>query len=252
MHSGALPKEGSSSGSDLLIFIEGDGAPWSGSGYRPPSDPTPRNSIVLKLAVEEVLLRSEGSQKQPSRPAMVAYLSRPCQFERNNTLCSPELWTSGRYGSLVLGLMDTAIDQIISSSLLSLRGGGAQRSRVSVYLIGHSGGGTVAALLAGIREEVKCLITLAAPLDLAVWTSRKNLSPLTGSSDPAIAPEKLAKIQAHHFVGERDQLIDLPTLGVFADRQPGRTVDLLPGISHTVGWEQNWRAIRDKTCLNAD
>lgn len=252
VHSGGLPKEGSSSGPDLriLIFIEGDGAPWSGSGYRPPSDPTPRNSLVLKLAVQEVHLRSESSQKQRSRPVVVAYLSRPCQFEPNHALCSPKLWTSDRYGSRVLGLMEAAIDEIISSSLVSLRGDKAQLSQVSVYLIGHSGGGTVAALLAGTREGVRCLITLAAPLDLAAWTSRQNLSPLAGSIDPALDPKKLAKTQSHHFLGQDDTLVDLSALGVFAGRQLGRTVDLLVGVSHTDGWEQNWKVIRGKTCLN--
>lgn|GEM_PF-1746927 len=254
VHPGGLPKEGSSSGSNLriLIFIEGDGAPWSGSGYRPPSDPTPRNSIVLKLAVQEVHLRSEGSQKQRSRPVVVAYLSRPCQFEPNHALCSPKLWTSDRYGSRVLGLMEAAIDQIISSSLVSLRGDKAQFSQVSVYLIGHSGGGTMAALLAGSRREVNCLVTLAAPLDLAAWTSRQNLSPLDGSIDPALDPKKLAKTQSHHFLGQDDTLVDLPALGVFAGRQPGGTVDLLAGVSHTAGWERNWKAIRTKTCLTAE
>jgi len=252
VHSGGLPKEGSSSGPDLriLIFIEGDGAPWSGSGYRPPSDPTPRNSLVLKLAVQEVHLRSESSQKQRSRPVVVAYLSRPCQFEPNHALCSPKLWTSDRYGSRVLGLMEAAIDEIISSSLVSLRGDKAQLSQVSVYLIGHSGGGTVAALLAGTREGVRCLITLAAPLDLAAWTSRQNLSPLAGSIDPALDPKKLAKTQSHHFLGQDDTLVGLSALGVFAGRQLGRTVDLLVGVSHTDGWEQNWKVIRGKTCLN--
>jgi len=252
VHSGGLPKEGSSSGPDLriLIFIEGDGAPWSGSGYRPPSDPTPRNSLVLKLAVQEVHLRSESSQKQRSRPVVVAYLSRPCQFEPNHALCSPKLWTSDRYGSRVLGLMEAAIDEIISSSLVSLRGDKAQLSQVSVYLIGHSGGGTVAALLAGTREGVRCLITLAAPLDLAAWTSRQNLSPLAGSIDPALDPKKLAKTQSHHFLGQDDTLVGLSALGVFAGRQLGRTVDLLVGVSHTDGWEQNWKVIRSKTCLN--
>jgi len=252
VHSGGLPKEGSSSGPDLriLIFIEGDGAPWSGSGYRPPSDPTPRNSLVLKLAVQEVHLRSESSQKQRSRPVVVAYLSRPCQFEPNHALCSPKLWTSDRYGSRVLGLMEAAIDEIISSSLVSLRGDKAQLSQVSVYLIGHSGGGTVAALLAGTREGVRCLITLAAPLDLAAWTSRQNLSPLASSIDPALDPKKLAKTQSHHFLGQDDTLVGLSALGVFAGRQLGRTVDLLVGVSHTDGWEQNWKVIRGKTCLN--
>jgi hypothetical protein len=254
VHPGALPKEGSSSGSDLriIVFIEGDGAPWSGSGYRPPSDPTPRNSIVLKLAVQEVHLRSEGSQKQRSRPVVVAYLSRPCQFEPNHALCSPELWTSDRYGNLVLDLMNEAIGQVIYSSLSLLSRENIQITLVSVHLIGHSGGGTVAALLAGSSREVNCLVTLAAPLDLAAWTSRQNLSPLVGSIDPALDPKKLAKTQSHHFLGQDDTLVDLSALGVFAARQPGRTVDLLAGVSHTAGWERNWNAIRTKTCLTAE
>lgn len=110
----------------------------------------------------------------------------------------------------------------------------------------------MAALLAGTREEVKCLITLAAPLDLAAWTSRQNLSPLVGSIDPALDPKKLLRTQSHHFLGQNDALVDLSALGVFAGRQPGRTVDLLAGVSHTAGWARNWKAIRIKTCLTAE
>ena len=253
VYSGATLKKSLTSDPDfrILVFLEGDGAPWSGSGFRPPSDPTPRKSIVLALAIQEVHLRSLEPQR-PDRPVVVVYLSRPCQFVTHKALCSPELWASERYGDLVLRLMDEAISQIISSPSVSHGSQKTQPNRVSIYLIGHSGGGTMAALLAGGRADAVCLITLASPLDLAAWTRRQNLSPLAGSIDPARTPEKLAKTQSHHFLGGNDRLVDRPALGVFADRQPGRTVDLMTGVSHSVGWERNWKAIRDKTCLNWD
>ena len=64
-----------------------------------------------------------------------------------------------------------------------------------VTLVGWSGGGVMAALVAARREDVAGLVTIAAPLDLAVWTRSRGLSPLQGL-DPADLPP-IAAPQVH-------------------------------------------------------
>ncbi|MCC6656833.1 MAG: alpha/beta hydrolase, partial [Rhodocyclaceae bacterium] len=51
----------------LTIYIEGDGAPWP-SPYHPPSDPTPRDPLALRLADRDTA-------------PQLAYLGRPCQYQ---------------------------------------------------------------------------------------------------------------------------------------------------------------------------
>jgi pimeloyl-ACP methyl ester carboxylesterase len=67
-----------------------------------------------------------------------------------------------------------------------LRGSLKQRSgSTRLTLVGYSGGGTIAVLLAARRSDVAEVITVAANLDVGYWTQRDGLSPLTGSLDPA-------------------------------------------------------------------
>ena len=50
-----------------------------------------------------------------------------------------------------------------------------------VILVGYSGGGAIAVLLAARRLDVAGVITVSADLDLAYWTQRDGLAPLSGS-----------------------------------------------------------------------
>ena len=76
---------------DVFAFIEGDGAPWSLFGTRPPSDPTQRSSIALDLARTTAI----------KSPASVLYVARPCQFLASATFtkCATEAWESKRYSN---------------------------------------------------------------------------------------------------------------------------------------------------------
>jgi pimeloyl-ACP methyl ester carboxylesterase len=56
-----------------------------------------------------------------------------------------------------------------------------------VRLVGWSGGGVMATLVAARRADVAGLITIAAPLDVAAWTQGRGISPLLGL-DPADLP----------------------------------------------------------------
>src|SRR5690606_9834760 len=133
---------------DLRVYLEGDGAAWP-SAFRPPRDPTPRRPLVLRLA-----------EQDPA--AAVAYLARPCQYLDSDGLagCSVAYWTDRRYAVEVLEALDQALDQLKARS-------GARHLR----LVGYSGGGVLATLLAQRRDDVSELVTLAAPLAVNEWTA---------------------------------------------------------------------------------
>ena len=70
-------------------------------------------------------------------------LGRPCYYVQNNN-CDPSLWTNARYSERVVDIMAYAIRDFITRFEIS-----------SVRLIGYSGGGSLAMLLATRITEVE-------------------------------------------------------------------------------------------------
>ena len=169
-------------GEVLTVVIAGDGAAHDRHG-RPTDDPTPRREVGLDLA-----------RAWPAGP--VAWLGRLCQFEaRRDPACRTEDWTTGRFSAEAVASADAAVDRLKAEV-------GARRVR----LVGWSGGGTLAALVAARRHDVVSLTTLAAPLNLRAWTTRLGLTPLTGSLDPGdLAP--LPTLPQVHLYGDFDTLV---------------------------------------------
>lgn len=74
-------------------------------------------------------------------------------------------------------------------------------------LVGYSGGGAIAALLAARRNDVKQLITVAGNLDHRAWTSYHRVAPLTGSLNASDVRAQLSTIPQKHFFGLLDRVI---------------------------------------------
>jgi dienelactone hydrolase len=178
----------------LTVVIEGDGAAHDGRG-RPRADPTPSRPTGLAVA--------------RAWPAPTAWLGRLCQQVRAlDPRCGQADWTGARYSEEAVRAADAAIDALKARA-------GAGR----VVLVGWSGGGVIAALLAGRRSDVAGLVTIAAPLDLAAWTREQDLSPLTGSLDPRdLSPLQVP--QAHLF-GAFDPVVPAREGAVAARRLGG-------------------------------
>lgn len=205
----------------LRVYIEGDGAAWW-SHTLPPTDPTPGFSVALDLAASDA-------------HTDVAYLARPCQYLNAQTraMCPHSWWTDARHGTEVQSQMQQRLDLMI-----------AQSGAGQLELIGHSGGGTMAVLLAATRRDVACLVTLAAPLDLQAWTGHHRVAPLHLSQDPALLPSGQPTAPAAYLFGERDGVVPAHTIGRYAQRlKPGQLV-VMPEWGHTRGWSHRdaWQA----------
>lgn len=206
----------------LTAYIEGDGLAWV-TRYQVSDDPTPREPVALELAVRD------------PAPA-VLYLGRPCQYvgphqQRN---CDFRYWTTHRFAAEVIEATGTALDQAKQRS-------GAQR----LVLVGYSGGGTIAALVAARRNDVAALITVAAPLDHAAWTDHHRVTPLTGSLNPVSEAARLLGVPQRHFVGAEDDIVPPQIQASFLARAGSRDrQSVIAGADHHCCWARQWLELR--------
>ncbi|MEO5350907.1 MAG: hypothetical protein H7836_14880 [Magnetococcus sp. YQC-3] len=206
----------------LVVYLEGDGLAWL-DRHHLSADPTPRDSLVL------------GWMLQEPAPAAV-YLGRPCQFLDDAVAeCPFRYWSSHRYAPEVVTAMSGAIDTLKRT---------VQAERVG--LVGYSGGGTIGALLAAQRSDVAWLVTVAANLDLAAWTSHHQVSPLPHSGNPADFADRLSVVPQFHFVGELDKQVPPAIVRAYAERLPASTVTVrqIPGFDHVCCWVDKWPELR--------
>lgn len=202
----------------LTVYLEGDGMAWISSS-QPSLDPTPVKPVGLELA-----LRHPGSA--------AAYLARPCQFVRDGDQCRVAYWTTRRFAPEVIASTSTAIDYLKS-----------QAGAKELELIGYSGGGAIAALVAARRQDVARLVTVAGNLDHAAWTTLHRATPLAYSLNPADAWQSLQTIPQLHFVGERDDNITPALVQSYLARFPDRRnirMQIVKDYDHACCWAQNW------------
>lgn len=188
-------------------------------------DPTPTDPIGLKLALAD---RSA---------ATLVYLARPCQYANPmGRSCRPLLWTAARYGDEILDATDERLDEILAPLVPR-----------EVTLVGFSGGGVVASLLAARRDDITRLITVAAPLDIDAWTQAQDVSPLLRSSSPMDVVDALRSLPQDHFLGLQDERVPPDVIERFdralGDEAPSR-VHRVQDASH-LDWPGRWAALLD-------
>lgn len=203
----------------LTVFIEGDGLAWV-SRSQPSSDPTPIDPLALRLALIH-----------PGRQA--AYLGRPCQYvDAETTACPSRLWLAQRFSEDATTLTDRALDEL------------KQRFQANrLVLVGFSGGGTIAALIAARRSDVAVLITLGGNLDHAEWTRFHHITSLEGSLNPADEAERLQWVRQLHFVGAQDTIVPPQIVEHYAQRFPPTRrplVRIVADANHHCCWVQQW------------
>lgn len=210
--------------STVSVYVEGDGRAWR--GRRPPRDPTSSDPMGLQLAALD------------PAPA-VLWIGRPCMYQEDAMACGSRWWTSHRYAREV-------VDALL----------GVVRRRVAagrpLSLLGHSGGGALATLMAARALTVpalriESLVTVAAPLDLAGWTDLFRLSPLTGSLNPVRASERLAELPQRHLAGGRDEVVPVAVVERFVRALPvpnRAQLEVYAQHAHRCCWREHWPQLR--------
>lgn len=210
----------------LTVYIEGDGFAWERRDKRS-TDPTPINPVVMKMASAD------------PAPA-IAYLARPCQFTGgvNARNCTSALWTTARYSEEVVSAMSEALDTL-------KRTAGVQK----LALVGYSGGGTIAALLAQRRTDIVWIKTVSAPLDTEAFTSIHKVTPLRESLNPADDARTLATLPQIHYVGDEDEIVPAAVNRRFLARM-GETkcaeLIVVPDMDHA-RWADIWASLAPET-----
>ncbi|SFR50339.1 hypothetical protein SAMN04488073_2446 [Marinobacter gudaonensis] len=201
----------------LTIYIEGDGLAWK-TRTEVSDDPTPTDLMWLRVA----LGHTSGN---------TAYLARPCQFMKDiNTNCNPSVWTEARFSSEVVRSMNRAITELKRIY-----------HATDIKLVGFSGGGAIAALVAANRDDVVRLITVAGTLDHRVWTDYHNVTPLHASLNPADYWRSLQRVPQFHFIGGRDVTVPKEVAESYISRFPVYArpeLEVVEGFGHTCCWEK--------------
>lgn len=196
----------------LHVYLEGDGTPWE-HGLVPAAEPTTRATVILPLMAMD--------------PAPSLYLGRPCyNGHAADAGCSAYLWTDARYG-----------EQVIATMTRALRDFGVDQGYPELILIGHSGGGALALLIAERLPQTVAVVTLAGNYDIDLWANHHGYPHLHASLNPAAQPA--SGIREWHLLGQRDQQIP-PQLFWDALQQRPNSTPLIVDVDHIQGWQTIW------------
>jgi pimeloyl-ACP methyl ester carboxylesterase len=208
------------------VYIEGDGKSWLSRTVLS-DDPTPEDPLALKLAIS-----ADAEAPAPT----VIYLGRPCQYVlQYGAHCDSKWWSTARYGADVMAALNKVLDRLLP------------QADSGVILVGYSGGGDIAAVMASERRDVRGIVTIAANLDLAAWTTLHGVTPLDASIDPVTRAGALATLSQVHFVGAKDDIVPPRVAASFVDHYPDKTttrVIVEPDFDHHCCWVDAWDELR--------
>ena len=206
------------SGTILHVYIDGDGSPYV-DRWTVAADPTPHNPLMLRLMALDA--------------APAAYVGRPCYAGlAQDPPCSPLDWTLGRFSERVVDSLMSVIERQRTAT-----------GAAGLELYGHSGGGTLAVLIARRLPEVRRVITLAGNLDPDAWADLHDYTRLTGSLNPARLGPLPVSVEQRHFAGAHDRVMPPGLIEKAALQLGAQGIVVLPDASHAAGWEKKWPAI---------
>jgi len=203
----------------LHVYIEGDGHPFL-SPTTVSLDPTPRDPLMLRLMALDA--------------ARSLYLGRPCYFGLSEDRgCDPSYWTLRRFSP-----------EVVESLAVVLRSEALRANARDIELYGHSGGGTLAVLLAARVPSVTRVITIGATLDTAAWSALHGYTPLLGSLNPAELGPNPERPRVLHLVGAQDTNTP-PELVESAAARTGAvgSVRIVRGYTHSCCWQEIWESV---------
>jgi pimeloyl-ACP methyl ester carboxylesterase len=209
------------------VYIGGAGtAGLATETMRNTDDPTPDDPVALRMAAQD-------------SHANVIYLARPCQYKRNHDQqgCALNYLGGGSFSNTVITTYMQALDDIK-----------AYHDVEEFDLIGYSGGGGIAAILAARRYDVYSLRTVAGILDTKALTDTNANISLYRGTNPAGIADQLVNMPQHHFVGQKDEHITPAIFHSFAQAMGKRhclNYSLLSKANHTIGWVERWQSLLD-------
>ncbi len=192
----------------ITIFIEGDGYAWV-DRYTVSDNPTPINPVGLNLAIQ-----SAGAR---------VYLARPCQYIITKSMCQPSIWSYDRFSPAVIDSYMQAFDPIAH-----------QFNGHKFDVVGFSGGGYIALVLAAKRQDIEKVTTVAGLLDPKEWTDLHHISPLrvTGSSDSLLKNSKTTTF--NHICRRDDEVVPCSLAESFVERARNKGL-----LNHRIIYQQN-------------
>ncbi len=200
----------------LFVFIDGDGSPWSRDGQEPASDPTPHTPLALELAA--------------GTPASVLYVGRPCYFSvRSDAGCKPSVWTAERYSAGVVASLAAVVNGFVADHGIG-----------RIVLIGYSGGGALAVLMAPHIPSTRAVVTIAADLDIDAWSAWHGYLPLDGSLNPALQAPLDPAIRQWHLVGGLDLNVPERVSRRYLDTVNPAHIWRFPSFDHGCCWVGQW------------
>lgn len=207
----------------MRVYIEGDGHAWATSS-QPSTDPTPHTSIMLRFAAGDL------------NPA--AYLARPRQFVTTKA-CTTDVWTHSRFDRPEIESMNSALSLLKSRFQVE-----------SFELIGHSGGGEVALVLAGMRSDVNQVQTIAGNVDPIFWGKLHQLTPLKSPLTPLQYKDRLREIPQRHIVGINDRVVPPSVAAAYSAQMEGKCLEIVAvDASHNDGYDTIWRRFSSNPLL---
>lgn len=211
-------------GKPYNIYIEGDGLAFV-NGY-PSDNPTPNELMMFKLAAYD------------SRPNVI-YLARPCQYLnlQENSYCQQSLWTYKRFAPEVIDIYENIIPLIAKNH--------------DVNLIGFSGGGAVAILLAARGNKnlrISSIATLAGNLDIVAFNKHHNVLQMPESLNPIDYTAQVKHIPQIHFAAMQDKIVPPFIAQSFVSKaaSPKVKFQLTENASHNIGWFELWPQILEE------
>ncbi|MEZ5596356.1 MAG: hypothetical protein R3E84_08195 [Pseudomonadales bacterium] len=211
----------------IHLYIGGDGRPFV-TPDRVATDPTPARSMVTRW------LQADTTERY--------VLGRPCYHGlAGDPSCAPRWWTTQRYAR-----------PVVDSLVLAAQGLTDGRP---VVLIGYSGGGTLAVMMAARLSNAVGVVTVAANLAPDAWTDLHGYTPVAGNADVEHALTQLSRMPQLHFAGGHDQNVPVSINRGLYGHLPAGTVCVMPGFDHTCCWSRRWKrvlaAIADWRCETA-
>lgn len=202
-------------GGALHVYLEGDGRPWLNRVRA--HNPTGRSNVALELMLAD--------------PGPALLLGRPCYHQPGTPAppCEPDLWTEGRYSQPVLEALAEAVGELLG-----------KHRPASLVLVGYSGGGVLALLLAQQQTLPTTVVTVASNLDTEAWTEHHRHLPLTGSLNPAQEIAQGAAFRQVHLAGAHDAVVPPATTARYRERHPEAAYSLHEEFDHRCCWVDAW------------